>query len=72
MELDVLGNAGLVFLVVSRWFSFEPGFDGGGVDLGDVVAEGGVEVVKELGDGIVFVVGVHGVNSADHHDESQG
>ncbi len=69
VEFDVLGDAGLEFGVVGGWGSFEPGFDGGGVDLGDVVADGGVEVDEELGDGFVFVGWVHGVDAANHHDE---
>ncbi len=69
VELDVLCDSCLEFGVVGGWGAFHPGFNRGGVDFGDVVAESGVEVDEELFDGVVFVGGVHGVDSSDHHDE---
>lgn len=69
VEFDVLGDTGLEFFIVGGRSAFHPGFHRGRVDLSDVVAKSGIQVDEELVEGFVFISGVHGVDSADHHDE---
>lgn len=69
VELDVLGDASLEFLVVFRGLTFHPGFDGGRVDFFHAVALGSADAVEELREGGILVVGIHGVDSSDHHDD---